>query len=309
MKENTMDLDTLLRETRDVPDASPAVLSAARAGLDASTDAAALRVAATRRALDRRRRRRVVLSALVGVAASAALVLAPTLDLLGRGPGGTASATETLLRAAGAAGDQQDGWADAPYWHTVSEYQDPGRGSTVYRRESWQSRDGVGILVDQGVKDGETIGLGPAAFPAGEKFLTWDELDALPTDPVVLDEQLRAGIGETHDEDDALFVMVGDLLRESPASPELRRALWEVAARIPGITLVGDVTDAAGRPGVAVARGIQQYVLDPDDGQLLEETYDLGESLYRGTLLEQGPAETAPATPPLPEGCTSYVVC
>lgn len=310
MKENAMDLDTLLRETRDVPDASPAVLSTARAGLDASTGAASLRVAATRRALDRRRKRRVVLGALVGVAASAALVLAPTFDLVGRGPGGTASATETLLRAAEAAGDQQEAWTDAPYWHSVSEYQDPGgRGDTVYEREIWLSRDGVGILVDQGVKDGETVGLGPARFPAGEGALTWDELDALPTDPVVLDEQLRAGIGETHDEDDALFVMVGDLLRESPASPELRRALWEVTARIPGITLVGDVTDAAGRPGVAVARGIQQYVLDPEDGRFLEETLDQGETVYRSTLIEQGPAETAPAAPPLPDGCTSYSYC
>ena len=304
-----MDLDTLLRETRDVPDASPAVLSTARAGLDASTGAATLRVAATRRALDRRRKRRVVLGALVGVAASAALVLAPTFDLLGRGPGGTASATETLLRAAEAAGDQQDGWGDAPYWHTVSEYQDPNRDGTVYRRESWQSRDGVGILVDQGVDDGETIGLGTASFPAGDESLTWDELDDLPTDPVELGERLRDGIGEGGDEDHALFVMVGDLLRESPASPELRRALWEVAARIPGITLVGDVTDAIGREGVAVERGDQRYVLDPDDGRLLEETSGLGNPVYRSTLLEHGPADTAPPAPPLPDGCTSYVVC
>lgn len=304
-----MDIDTLLRETRDVPDASPSVLGAARTGLEASTGAAALRVAATRRALDRRRRRRVVLGALVGVAASAALVLAPTLDLLGRGPGGTASATETLLRAAEAAGDQQGGWADAPYWRTVSEYQDPGRGTTVNRREMWQSRDGVGVLVDQGIDDGETIGLGAASFPAGEESITWDELDALPTDPVELDERLRAGISEERDEDHALFVMVGDMLRESPASPALRRALWEVTARIPGITLVGDVTDAVGRQGVAVERGLQRYVLDPDDGRLLEETYDLGDSSYRSTLLEQGPAETAPAAPPLADGCTSYTSC
>ena len=304
-----MDLDTLLRETRDVPDASPAVLSTARAGMDASTGAAALRVNATRRAVARRRRRRVVLGALVGVAASAALVLAPTLDLLGRGPGGTASATETLLRAAEAAGDQQEGWADAPYWHTVSEYQDPNRDGTVYRRESWQSRDGVGILVDQGVDDGETIGLGPAVFPAGDESLTWDELDALPTDPVELGERLRLGIGEDSDEDHVLFGMVGDLLRESPASPALRRALWEVAARVPGITLVGDVTDAVGRQGVAVEREGQRYVLDPDDGRLLEETRGGDGFLYRSTLLEHGPAETAPAAPALPEGCTSYSHC
>lgn len=304
-----MDLDTLLRETRDVPDPTPAVLTAARTGLDTAAAAATLRVAATRRARDRRRRRRVVLSALVGAAASAALVLAPTLNLAGHQPSGTAAAAETLLLAAEAAGEQPGGWSDAPYWHSVSEYHDPTRGDAVSRREVWMSRDGVSILVDQGVDDGKTIGLGSASFPAGARALTWDELDALPTDAVALERDLRAGIDGTSKDDDAVFVMVGDLLRESPASPALRRALWEVAARIPGITLVGDVTDAAGRPGVAVERGPQRYVLDPDDGRLLEESMDLGGSVFRYTHLEQGPADTAPAAPPLPAGCTSYVVC
>ena len=72
-----MDLDTLLRETRNVPDPTPDALTTARARLDAATATATLRVAATRRTLERRRRRRVVLSVLVGAAASAALVLAP----------------------------------------------------------------------------------------------------------------------------------------------------------------------------------------------------------------------------------------
>jgi hypothetical protein len=310
MKENAMDLDALLRETRDVPDPGSDVLTTTRARLDAATAAAGLRVAALRRAHERRRRQRVVLSVLVGAAASAALVLAPTLDLPGRDPSGTAAAAQTLLLAADAAGEQTGDWPEAPYWHSVAEYRDPTRGDTVSRREVWMSRDGVSILVDQGVDDGKTIGLGPASFPAGARALTWDELDALPTDAAALERELRAGIGGTSkDDDDAMFVMVGDLLRESPASPALRRALWEVAARIPGIALVGAVEEAAGRPGVAVERGAQRYVLDPDDGRLLEESMDLGGSAFRYTHLEQGPAQAAPAAPPLPAGCTSYVRC
>jgi hypothetical protein len=48
-------------------------------------------------------------------------------------------------------------------------------------------------------------------------------------------------------------VQVGDLLRESDASPELRAALFKVAAGIPGVKLLGTVTDSDGRSGTAIA--------------------------------------------------------
>jgi len=120
---------------------------------------------------------------------------------------------------------------------------------------------------------------------------------------VALDAQLRAGIKGTGNGDDAeLFVIVGDLLRESPASPALREALWEVAARIPGVTLVGATTDSAGRAGVAVARDDRRYILDPNDGRLLEEWEGSAEAVpetpggtaFRATYLEQGPTDSAP---------------
>ena len=115
-----------------------------------------------------------------------------------------------------------------------------------------------------------------------------------------------------------MFTIVGDLLRESPAPPALRRALWEVAATIPGVQLVGPVTDAAGRAGVAVERGRARYVLDPSDGRLLEESegspsdanivqrdsagnvIGVQRRYFRTTYLEQGPANSAPAATPRP---------
>ena len=310
-----MDLDTLLRETGDVPVASVRALSSGRAALDTSVATAAARVAAARRSR-RRRSTRVGLTALVGAAATAALVIGPTLGLGSERPAASAEAAQVLLSAADAAGEQPGGWPDAAYWHSVSEHQqsDMDEGA-VHRREVWIAHTAVGVLIDEGVDDGATIGLGAAAFPAGGRALTWDELYALPTEPVALERELRDGIdGAGRGDDDELFVIVGDLLRESPAPPALRRALWQVAAGIPGITLVGHVTDAAGRPGVAVQRGVQRYVLDPADGRLLEEGWvgDLqdGETwTYRSTYLDQGPAATAPEPPPLRPGCTSYEIC
>jgi hypothetical protein len=50
-----------------------------------------------------------------------------------------------------------------------------------------------------------------------------------------------------------MFTLVADALRESGASPALRAALYEVAARIPGVELLGPATDRVGRHGLAVA--------------------------------------------------------
>ena len=69
--------------------------------------------------------------------------------------------------------------------------------------------------------------------------------------------------------------MVGDLLRESNASAQLRSALFQVAAGIPGVELVGNVSDPDGRKGVSVAlttNGVRsELIFDPQNSVLLAE--------------------------------------
>ena len=80
------------------------------------------------------------------------------------------------------------------------------------------------------------------------------DLSKLPTDPAQLaamisSRKIEGGPpGPAED-----FVQVGDLLRESDASPALRAALFKVAAGIPGVKLLGTVTDSDGRSGIAIA--------------------------------------------------------
>ena len=274
-----MDLDTLLADTAQVPDPSAAVLAGAGDRMEQSFPPVQLI------AVRRRRRRRVLTTAVVAAAASLVLVVAPTVT---SNPHDTAAA-QVLKQAGASAGAQSGDWQDAAYWHSVSSY--TGTDGHETRREIWIGHHQIGVLKDPGVDPGAVIPLDVALFPGGGTGITWDGLWALPTDPEQLDAKLRAGIdGAGPDDDSEMFVIVGDLLRESPAPPSLRKALWEVAARIPGITLVGDVTDHAGRAGVAVERHGHRYVLDPSDGRLLEE--DSGD--WRSTYLEQGPATTAP---------------
>ena len=74
------------------------------------------------------------------------------------------------------------------------------------------------------------------------------------------------------------FVQVGDLLRETDASPALRAAIYQVAAKIPGVVALGTVTDHAGRSGIGLAyddHGVQSaLIFDPATSALLGETDD-----------------------------------
>jgi hypothetical protein len=149
------------------------------------------------------------------------------------------------------------------------------------------------VLLDPGVED-----IGPffvdmaGHFDGAFNARTWDRLYSLPTDPKKLARELRDGInGAGNGDDRELFVIVGDLLRESPAPPALRKALYQVAAAVPGVELVGPVTDSLGRSGVAVQLEEEgRYTFDPADGRLLEES----SGSYRRTVIKQGPADAAP---------------
>jgi hypothetical protein len=104
----------------------------------------------------------------------------------------------------------------------------------------------------------------------------------LPTDPDALYAKLQweaTGHGAgTYEE---MFTLVGDALRGSDADPSPgpaeRAALYEVAARIPGVELVGPATDRIGRHGVAVAYSSSsnherhELIFDPKTATLLEE--------------------------------------
>ena len=213
-------------------------------------------------------------------------------------PAASLNISDLLQQAGAAAGDQPGGWPEAPYWHSLSSYRQ-GSGPPV-RREVWAGHHDTGSLLDTRLsssivplQDGRFGGLG------------WDDLYALPTEAGALESRLRAtALDGMRDEDTELFALVGDLLRESPAPPTLRKALWEVMARVPGVRLVGTVKDSSGRPGVAVERGGHGYVLDPTTGRLLEEyigsskpaSDSTGGASWRATYLEQGPAVSAPPT-------------
>ena len=88
-------------------------------------------------------------------------------------------------------------------------------------------------------------------FKAGE--LHYLDLSNLPTDQSelrTLIEERRVEGGPSGDWE--TFAIIGDLLRETYASPELRSALYQVAANLPGVELPS--AEVRGYPFQSAAR-------------------------------------------------------
>jgi hypothetical protein len=108
-------------------------------------------------------------------------------------------------------------------------------------------------------------------------------LESLPADPHDLLNLLRSFTrnfpeGEQNGE---MFTVIGDVLRRGGlVPPQLAAGLYRTAALIPGVTVVPAVTDAAGRPGIAVAY---------PSGKVLEEWI-----FSRGTLRFLGERTATP---------------
>src|SRR5438552_1398699 len=94
--------------------------------------------------------------------------------------------------------------------------------------------------------------------------------------------------------DGRAWTAVGDLMRESYLPPAQRAAVFQAAELIPGVTLVRDVQDAAGRTGIAVAR------VDDRRGLRDELIFNPATYLYQGERVFVVDPAKADAAVPVP---------
>ena len=251
--------------------------------------------------VDHQKRRRVAIVATAAFATAAAVSAPAVLSGLGHQRSLTPAAvvitsTPSVTSAEGPADGQHAAW-----WYSKSVYRANSRVPYTLR-QIWQSPTKTGRLIDGGVDSNpmaltndDATGPNPDRSVFGtigkdQELVYWPTLWQLPTDPAKLATLLREGsAGAGNGPDAELFVVVGDMLRESPAPLALRKALCQVALADPGAKNVGLVHDSQGRAGVAVERDTggetQRYVFDPNDFRLLEET----EGSYSMTYLVAGP--------------------
>jgi hypothetical protein len=160
----------------------------------------------------------------------------------------------------------------------------------LHERQVWLPVANIchyGLLIENGSRT--SLAPTPGGLPAsacGEGNLngpTYRLLQSLPTDPRAL---LNLIYAQTGDEGQAIgrdgeaFVTIGDLIREAIVPPRTAAALYRAAALIPGVIFVGHVTNATGRPGIAIARtngqDRQEWIFDPATLQFVgERDYDM----------------------------------
>ncbi|WP_221348323.1 CU044_5270 family protein [Streptomyces beigongshangae] len=162
-------------------------------------------------------------------------------------------------------------------------------GHELHRRQIWRSADGVeGWLIDPAVNgrpEGETLTLPDERGNTPKAHIgspSYDYLTELPTDPdALLAKIYEETEGQGNSPDQQAFSTIGDLLGESYPPSELYAALFETAAKIPGVVVVDDAVDAVGRRGVAVAR------LDETSGQREEWIFDRKSHVFLGQRVVQ----------------------
>lgn len=132
-------------------------------------------------------------------------------------------------------------------------------------------------------------------------------VSGLPTDPDALYEELSQRAKETDNSAPPqvrTLLLIGELLQDPAADPNLRAALFHAAEKIPGIQYFGATEDEAGRPGVAIGMesaysgGPARYelIFDPKTSDVLATT---------AIVLE--PVRFADATAPFPLVTTLFL--
>jgi len=211
-------------------------------------------------------RRRLLVAA---VALAAAIALAAFADIGGRG--NSASAAPLLQKMASIARVQK---APQPltagnfqYTRSIVGFLSGGKGWNALNpgiREIWLAPNGSGFLHERWDKPTFPTANDRRAWIAAGRPQVYPPEDSaklppapspsLPSDPEALYATLHdRAVGHGNSTEAEMFTLVADALRESDASPKLRASLYEVAARIPGVELVGPAVDRLGRHGVAVA--------------------------------------------------------
>ncbi|MBP2389605.1 CU044_5270 family protein [Aeromicrobium fastidiosum] len=317
-----MTLDDLLVATRDVV---PAGAPALARGRDDMLAAARDDVMNRARVVRSRKRRRVFSAvAAVTVAAVVVGVTSPSEDRAPQPAAAPATpvveaeftnAAQIVEAAATSAGREPAELGDAPYWKVVSEYAQSGSDrpdeNSEGRRTIWKGVDGPSVLRDTfgedvALEDVRPLKLPQATLTVRGRTYTWREVNAGALDEQRIHELLTDDEEGVPDKEGRaphewyFFKQAGELLSDTPASPAVRRAIWNEMATLTGVTTTGKVTDAIGRTGWDLTirdkdYGSQRFVVDPSTGAILQsETVGRGVT-YRQTYLEAGPAETVPA--------------
>ncbi|MFH9970152.1 CU044_5270 family protein [Streptomyces mirabilis] len=165
----------------------------------------------------------------------------------------------------------------------------------VHQRQVWLAADPSkdGLIREGGqnitIHNSGTGVVNPGAASQPPRPGTVLQIASLSTDPDALLKQIYSATrGQAPGRDAAAFNWVGDTVSESIVPGDVASAIWRAAAKIPGVVLVKDATDAAGRHGEAIAH--------VSNGERTEYIFDNNTHLFLGErsyLVKDTPAGKA----------------
>jgi hypothetical protein len=217
----------------------------------------------------RRRRMPVIAIAAAGAAALAAVIVVALLPA--STPGASPVAARLLAKIATAAARQPAPQVrNSQFWYMKTWVAGLGCNAATgkcvldkpHESQIWQSVSNLcvtGLLREHG----QNI---PLAYDGNRQHCpdrggvndpTYRFLQSLPTDPHALLSLIERQMSGQQPPPQEAFITIGDLLGEAIAPPQVSAALYRAAALIPGVTVIADATDAAGRHGVAVAMTVE----------------------------------------------------
>lgn len=180
----------------------------------------------------------------------------------------------------GAIRDDQFVYVDSRVAWSTTQDGEPLKIDQLHRSESWHSVDGTrgGLKREEGEEPQRWDEVAPRPGELGyDQSTYYRHLETLPTDTDAMYRWLRkAGANYGENLNQAVFVLVGDLLFDSLMPADVTAALFRAAARIPGVVVVDEAVDAAGRHGVAIAR------VDANNHTRDEWIFDRKTGEYRG---------------------------
>ena len=142
-------------------------------------------------------------------------------------------------------------------------------------------------------------------------------LDALPRDPyLLLNNIYRTNLGQDPSPDGSAFEWISRTLRGGGIPADLRGALYEAAALIPGVTITEGAATLNGRTGISIGRTEpgspwrEDLIIDPKTGELIGERdvvveYD-GVSLFPAGTIEGWTSVTTTVVDGAPTGGNPY---
>lgn len=181
----------------------------------------------------------------------------------------------------------------------IRQVSEPAGFPTAGDRSVWEAAGSPSLSqIAAGQTYDRTFGPGGLDSPLNVDGLTRAQLLGMENDPSALASAIRTVAAQNPNPlGFEMLTIIGDLLSESAAPPQLRSSLYQVAATIPGVQLLGTVRDPAGRKGVAVASDARlELIFDPATSALLAK--------------EQTPAQpiAVDGTPVPPRTVTNYTL-